>query len=70
VPSNKLSWTAEENERLKKMVEQGASAFRAAAAFNRSSVSVRNQARKLGVPFPTLRSARQKATLAISTREG
>jgi hypothetical protein len=42
--------------RLKALIAQGASATRAAAASNRTIISVRNQARKLGTPFPTTRT--------------
>jgi GcrA cell cycle regulator len=57
---NNLPWTKEDNERLKTFVAQGASSIRAAAALNRSIMSVRYQARKIGCPFPPLRIARQK----------
>ena len=53
-------WTDADNERLKAFVADGVSPFRAAAAFNRRSNSVRNQARKLGTPFPSLRNVRKK----------
>ena len=54
------SWTEADNERLKAFVAQGASIVRAAGAFNRSIVSVRIQARKLGTPFPPMREFRKK----------
>jgi hypothetical protein len=54
------SWTAEENERLKAMVARGDTPTRAAAAFRRTMLSVRIQARKLGTPFPTIRAFRRK----------
>jgi hypothetical protein len=53
-------WTGNDNERLKALVAQGASIVRAAAALQRSTSAVRNQARKLGTPFPALRVARKK----------
>jgi hypothetical protein len=49
------SWTEAENERLKAFVASGKSVVRAAAVFERSMISVRNQARKLGTPFPSIR---------------
>lgn len=52
-------WSSEELNRLNGLVAQGASATRAAAALNRKIVSVRNQARKLGTPFPTTRTKRR-----------
>jgi hypothetical protein len=54
------SWTEADNERLKAFVAQGVSIVRAAGAFNRSLMSVRNQARKLGTPFPPMRAIRKK----------
>jgi hypothetical protein len=46
------AWTDEENERLKRLATSGGSIVRAAAALGRSMISVRDQARKLGTPFP------------------
>jgi hypothetical protein len=54
------AWTADENERLKALVAQDVSVVRVAAAFERSMISVRNQARKLGTPFPSMRAFRRK----------
>ena len=56
---NKL-WTTEENERVKVLVESGASALRAAAAHKCSMIGVRAQARKLGTPFPTVREVKKR----------
>ncbi len=53
-------WTEEENERLRAFVAQGVSIFRAAAAFNRSIISVRDQARRIGRPFPDRRILRKR----------
>jgi GcrA cell cycle regulator len=53
-------WTNEDSERLKELIESGASAVRAAAAFYTTIQSIRAQARKLGKPFPTTREARKK----------
>jgi GcrA cell cycle regulator len=49
----KTSWTPERNERLKAFVASGASVLRVAAALKCTMTSVRNQARKLGTPFPS-----------------
>jgi hypothetical protein len=49
-----------DDERLKKLVAQGASPLRAAAALRRSTDFVRDRANKLGCPFPRLKVARQK----------
>jgi hypothetical protein len=59
-PGKGSPWTDEENERLKQLAVSGASVVRAAAALRRSMISVRDQARKLGTPFPSLRIPRQK----------
>jgi hypothetical protein len=44
--------TPKEDQRLKDLVEQGASLIRAAAAFNKKTQNVRERARKIGCPFP------------------
>ena len=49
---NKGPWTDQENERLKTFVAQGVSIIRAAAVFNRTTGSIRAEARKLATPFP------------------
>ncbi|MDP1585487.1 MAG: hypothetical protein Q8M18_18875 [Bradyrhizobium sp.] len=59
-PKRKTSWTPEDNERLKTMVENGLSVLRAAASLKCSMDAARTQARKLGAPFPTVREARRK----------
>jgi hypothetical protein len=63
------SWTEADNERLKAFVEQGVSIIRAAGAFNRTIVSVRNQARKLGTPFPLMRELRKKQARDLQPRK-
>jgi GcrA cell cycle regulator len=50
-------WTAEQDERLRNLVAQGASIVRAAAALKRKIDAVRGRARKLGCPFPPQRLA-------------
>jgi hypothetical protein len=64
------AWTDEENEGLKGLATSGASMVRAAAALGRSMISVRDQARKLGTPFPSLRIARGRWTEASSKVRG
>ena len=54
-------WTEADTERLKAMIASGASAFRAAAAFNRGVNDIRTRARNLGTPFPTVREAKKEA---------
>jgi hypothetical protein len=56
----KAPWTPEENERLKALAAGGTSALRAAAALNCSVLSVRNQARKLRCPFPSIREMKKR----------
>ena len=48
-------WTDVENQHLKELVAKKVSIVRAAAIFKRNLLGVRNQARKLGTPFPTQR---------------
>jgi hypothetical protein len=56
----RINWTADENERLKAFVAQDVSVVRVAAVFRRSIIGVRNQARKLGTPFPSMKVFRRK----------
>jgi GcrA cell cycle regulator len=56
----KVSWSDEDNERLRALVAAGATAIRAAGVFNRSTAAVKTQARKLGTPFPPIRVAPKK----------
>jgi hypothetical protein len=60
----KKPWTDEENERLRRLAAEGASATRAAAALNRKIKSVTLQATKLGVKFPSVREQRSKIVAA------
>jgi serine/threonine-protein kinase RIO1 len=64
--SHKTVWTEEENDRLKAMVAKGVSIARASVAFQRSIISIRNQARKLGTPFPLTREVRQQYAAVFS----
>jgi hypothetical protein len=54
------AWTDKNNHLLQAMVKDGVSVARAAVVFKRSITSVRNQARKLGTPFPHVREVRQR----------
>ena len=51
--------TKEDDKQLRALVGQGASIFRAAAAMKRRIPAVRNRARKLGCPFPTIRGPQE-----------
>jgi hypothetical protein len=62
----KNPWTTEENERLKTMIAKGISPFRVSAAFGRNLISVRAQARKLGLAFPSIRQSRLKLFKRLS----
>ena len=52
------AWTPEQIEQLKALLRGGASAVRAAAALNRSVISVQGKARELGSPFPHKRKVK------------
>jgi hypothetical protein len=53
-------WSEADNERIREFVKLGTSLLRAAAALQRTTLSVRNQARKIGSPFPTRREAKSR----------
>ncbi len=57
---SKTSWTEEELTRLRQMIESGASPARASVVFRRTLLSVQNQARKLGAPFPARRDVKRE----------
>lgn len=57
------SWTSEQNDRLIALANSGVSAMRAAVALKRSIVATRNQARKLGVSFRSIKSLRASQAL-------
>jgi type IV secretory pathway protease TraF len=61
--TNNTPWTDEENQRLKALLAQGVSIVRVAVVFNRKTVAVRNQARRLGTPFPSIKEFRKKLGL-------
>jgi hypothetical protein len=55
-----MPWTDADSERLKALVASGASALRASAAFDRPIRDIREKARKIGTPFPTIKDIRKK----------
>ena len=65
--TNRAPWTEEENQRLRALVAEGVSIVRAAAVFNRKMVAVRNQARRLGTPFPRMNESRKKFEITASS---
>jgi GcrA cell cycle regulator len=53
-------WTEEDAERLKALIQSGASAVRASAALKRPLTTVKLKARKMGMPFPHDRELKKK----------
>ena len=53
-------WTPEQDERLRLLAEQKATATRASASLNRPMASIRIRARKLGLSFPGIRELKAK----------
>ena len=53
-------WTPDDDERIRSLAAEGASAARASVALKRNKDSVSNRARKLGCPFQTISAARKK----------
>ena len=61
-------WTEAELVRFEQMVLAGASVARCSAAFNKPTTSIRNQARRMGLPLVGTRVARatQRAKIAAA----
>jgi hypothetical protein len=59
--TNNRVWTDEDREVLRQHIAAGGSAFRAAVKFKRSEAAVRDQARQMGLKFPTIQELRRKA---------
>ena len=53
-------WTDKETERLKELHASGASALRASLALKRNKQNVMIRARKLGIPFLSLRELKKR----------
>jgi len=62
------TWTNADDERLKDLVvASGVSALRAASIFDQSLRLIRERARRLGTPFPSVRQTRKTlANTALS----
>jgi hypothetical protein len=60
-------WSPEQDERLTRLADQGATALRAAAALNRPLQSVRIRARKLGLSLPGVREVRRKLASSMKS---
>jgi hypothetical protein len=58
---NKGVWSAEEIERLRRHIERGGSAARAAAMFKRTEAAVKARVRELGLKFLTIYELRRRA---------
>ena len=56
------SWTPEQCERLRQLVESGASDYRASAALKRTRTSVRQQAKNMGLRFREMRARPRSET--------
>jgi hypothetical protein len=54
------SWTPEQIEILRGLVESGVSLPRTAVALKRTQASVRQKAREIGAPFPSVRELRNR----------
>jgi hypothetical protein len=52
------SWTPEQIDLLRALIDQGASPARASVALKRPQLAVQNKARQLGKPFPDIRNVR------------
>lgn len=53
-------WSDTDREKLKTMIEAGASPLKCAAALKRKINSVRKQAHHIGTPFPDMRLVRRR----------
>jgi hypothetical protein len=63
------SWTDDETERLRSHILQGGSAVRASVMFRRTMTAVRQQACKMGLPFPSVLQTRKRLTAATAVEE-
>ena len=67
--NTKKQWSAEEDERLRRYIEGGGSAARAAVAFRRTESALRARAAELGLKFPLVRELRAKAGLIDPSKD-
>ena len=58
---SEITWSDADNERLITFVKSGGTPARASVMFKRTMMGVRDQARKLGHPFPTILERRRMA---------
>lgn len=57
--SNRGLWSEDDIERLRRHIERGGSAARAAVMFKRTEAAVKAKALEIGLKFPTIRQLRQ-----------
>jgi len=62
-------WLEVDVLRLQALVQAGASVTRCSAALNRPSNAVRNQARRMGMPFPGIRVLKRAQKIKIAAAE-
>lgn len=67
-PNNRV-WSDEDRAVLRQHIAAGGSAFRAAVKFKRSEAAVCDQARQMGLRFPTIQQLRKKAAGAEAATE-
>lgn len=63
--TGKLFWDEQQLQRLRQHVASGGSVLRAAVIFRKSTGHVRDKAREIGCPFPTLRESQAKRKAAM-----
>ena len=63
------AWTDDQIAILKNLIERKISLARASVILKRPQASVKNQARKLGVPFPGIREAKRVLKDCIAQAE-
>ena len=61
----KRTWSAEDDERLRRHIAGGGSAARAPVIFKRTEAAVRARAAELGLRFPYIRELRSRAAGAV-----
>ena len=66
---SRTSWTEIDLARLRMMIESGASPARASVVFKRTVLSVQNQARKHGTPFPARRDVKRERVARYEAAE-
>lgn len=67
--ARKRAWTADEFEKLRSMIEAGASAIRISVALRRPVESVKDRAREMGIPFAHDRVLKRERKKLLGTGE-